>query len=120
MFITSLSSFLAYLSRLSRSFFYYFHYFFSFLLKKIADFIHFDILRFYVVHKNYENLLKPEILKKLYRYTNELLNITAHYNGKTYHFDEFCEKDIYGVFSIFLLNYKFNMTVQLNSLHILI
>lgn len=55
--------------------------------------IHSDIIRFYVVHKNYENLLQSETLGKLYRYTNEILRVTAQYEGRMYHFESFCKKE---------------------------
>lgn len=54
--------------------------------------IHNDLLRYYVVHKNYENLLLSETLGKLYNYTNELMDITANYGGKEWHFESFCKK----------------------------
>uniref|UniRef100_A0A9J2PF95 SSD domain-containing protein n=1 Tax=Ascaris lumbricoides TaxID=6252 RepID=A0A9J2PF95_ASCLU len=63
------------------------------LKRQVAVPIHSDIIRFYVVHKNYENLLQSETLGKLYRYTNEILRVTAQYEGRMYHFESFCKKE---------------------------
>uniref|UniRef100_A0A7E4VVR9 SSD domain-containing protein n=1 Tax=Panagrellus redivivus TaxID=6233 RepID=A0A7E4VVR9_PANRE len=54
---------------------------------------HNDILRFYVVHKDYLNLLDSEILGKLWDYTNEMMSVTSEFNGKTYGLDNFCKKE---------------------------
>lgn len=51
-----------------------------------------DILRFYVVHKNFENLLQSKYLGPLYEYTNEMMKITTEYNGKVIGIDDFCDK----------------------------
>uniref|UniRef100_A0AC34FFI0 SSD domain-containing protein n=1 Tax=Panagrolaimus sp. ES5 TaxID=591445 RepID=A0AC34FFI0_9BILA len=54
---------------------------------------HNDILRFYVVHKEYKNLLDSEILGQLWNYTNEMTQtVTATYNDKLYPFETFCKK----------------------------
>lgn len=44
-----------------------------FLLLDLSLPFHHDILRFYVVHKNYENLLISDTLGRLYEYTNEMM-----------------------------------------------
>ena len=51
-----------------------------------------DILRFYVVHKNFDNLLQSKYLGPLYEYTNEMMKITTEYNGKVIGIDDFCDK----------------------------
>ncbi|PAV78701.1 hypothetical protein WR25_21132 isoform A [Diploscapter pachys] len=51
-----------------------------------------DILRFYVVHKNFENLLQSKYLGPLYEYTNEMMKITTEYNGKVIGIDDFCDR----------------------------
>uniref|UniRef100_A0A914RP55 Uncharacterized protein n=1 Tax=Parascaris equorum TaxID=6256 RepID=A0A914RP55_PAREQ len=63
------------------------------LKRQITVPVHSDTIRFYVVHKNYENLLQSETLGKLYRYTNEILRVTAQYEGTIYHFESFCKKE---------------------------
>lgn len=54
--------------------------------------IHNDILRFYVVHKNYENLLESDILKRLYDYTNEMMTVKLNYAGREWALEDFCKK----------------------------
>ncbi|KAI6187547.1 Patched domain-containing protein 3 [Aphelenchoides besseyi] len=54
--------------------------------------IHNDILRFYVVHKNYENLLESNILRDLYDYTNEMMNVRMNYGDHEWVFSDFCKK----------------------------
>jgi hypothetical protein len=44
---------------------------------------HHDILRFYVVHKNYENLLVSETLSKLWEYTLEMMAVKMELDGET-------------------------------------
>jgi hypothetical protein len=53
---------------------------------------HSDILRFYVVHKDYENLLESDILKKLYEYTNEMMTVKMTYADREWTFEDFCKK----------------------------
>lgn len=50
------------------------------------------MLRYYVVHKNYENLLVSETLGKLYNYTNEFMDVTAQFEGTEFRFEKFCKK----------------------------
>ncbi|KAE9554785.1 hypothetical protein FO519_001982 [Halicephalobus sp. NKZ332] len=54
---------------------------------------HTDILRFYVVHENYENLLDSEVLGLLWNYTNEMMFVHTQYNGVDYPFETFCKKE---------------------------
>ncbi|GMT04663.1 hypothetical protein PENTCL1PPCAC_26837, partial [Pristionchus entomophagus] len=51
-----------------------------------------DILRFYVVHKDHENILSADYLGPLYRYTNEMMKVTHEFEGKTYAMEDFCMK----------------------------
>uniref|UniRef100_A0A183CBE9 Cse1 domain-containing protein n=1 Tax=Globodera pallida TaxID=36090 RepID=A0A183CBE9_GLOPA len=53
---------------------------------------HNDILRFYVVHRDYENLLHSDTLGKLFDYTNEMMKVTMEYDGETWLFEDFCKK----------------------------
>uniref|UniRef100_A0A914GVP8 SSD domain-containing protein n=2 Tax=Globodera TaxID=31242 RepID=A0A914GVP8_GLORO len=53
---------------------------------------HSDILRFYVVHRDYENLLHSDTLGKLFDYTNEMMKVTMEYDGETWLFEDFCKK----------------------------
>lgn len=55
--------------------------------------LHGDILRFYVVHKNYENLLESNILNQLYNYTLEMMNLTVNYKDTEWTFANFCKKE---------------------------
>ncbi|TKR82012.1 hypothetical protein L596_015796 [Steinernema carpocapsae] len=52
-----------------------------------------DIVRYYVVKDNYENLLESETLAMLYNYTQEMMNVTLDLNGKTWRLEDFCRKD---------------------------
>ncbi|VDO77035.1 unnamed protein product [Haemonchus placei] len=52
-----------------------------------------DILRFYVVHKNFDNLLQSKYLGPLYDYTNKMMKVTAEYKGEQYYLEDFCKKD---------------------------
>lgn len=54
--------------------------------------IHNDILRFYVVHKDYNNLLESDILGKLYDYTNEMMTVTLQYAEREWVLEDFCKK----------------------------
>jgi len=55
--------------------------------------IHTDILRFYVVHKNYDNLLVADTLARLYDYTNEMMTVHNTYKEKDWIFEDFCKKE---------------------------
>ncbi|CAG9540518.1 unnamed protein product [Cercopithifilaria johnstoni] len=59
----------------------------------ISDSIHIDVIRFYVIHEENSNLLESRTLRRIYRYTNEIMNVTIEYNGKIYRFEDFCQKD---------------------------
>ncbi|WKY14471.1 hypothetical protein Q1695_000202 [Nippostrongylus brasiliensis] len=63
------------------------------LIQKSSAPIKNDILRFYVVHKNFENLLQSKFLGPLYRYTNEMMKVTMDYKGEQYSLDDFCKKE---------------------------
>ncbi|XGW35131.1 hypothetical protein V3C99_018841, partial [Haemonchus contortus] len=52
-----------------------------------------DILRFYVVHKNFDNLLQSKYLGPLYDYTNKMMKVTTEYKGEQYYLEDFCKKD---------------------------
>ncbi|VDM52586.1 unnamed protein product [Angiostrongylus costaricensis] len=52
-----------------------------------------DILRFYVVHKNFENLLQSKYLGPLYEYTITMMKVTMEFHGKHYGLEDFCYKD---------------------------
>ncbi|CAD6194290.1 unnamed protein product [Caenorhabditis auriculariae] len=52
-----------------------------------------DILRFYVVHKTFENLLQSKYLGPLFQYTNEMMKVTHEHNGQTYGLEDFCAKE---------------------------
>uniref|UniRef100_A0A915CRN7 Uncharacterized protein n=1 Tax=Ditylenchus dipsaci TaxID=166011 RepID=A0A915CRN7_9BILA len=54
--------------------------------------IHNDILRFYVVHKDYDNLLVSDILASLYDFTNEMMTVKMEYEGLEWEFEDFCKK----------------------------
>ncbi|KAI6216646.1 Patched domain-containing protein 3 [Aphelenchoides fujianensis] len=54
--------------------------------------IHNDILRFYVVHKNYDNLLESDTLRNLYEYTNEMMTVRMNYAEREWVFSDFCKK----------------------------
>ena len=54
---------------------------------------HTDILRFYVVHENYENLLESNVLGLLWNYTNEMMFVHTNYEGVDYPFEAFCKKE---------------------------
>lgn len=62
-------------------------------MSHFLDPIRIDVVRFYVVHEEYENLLEPKTLDRIYRYTNEILDTTVEFNGRTYRFEDFCQKD---------------------------
>ncbi|KAL3119788.1 hypothetical protein niasHT_010079 [Heterodera trifolii] len=53
---------------------------------------HNDILRFYVVHRDYENLLHSDTLGKLFMYTNEMMKVAMEYDGETWVFEDFCKR----------------------------
>uniref|UniRef100_A0A0N4ZRU5 SSD domain-containing protein n=1 Tax=Parastrongyloides trichosuri TaxID=131310 RepID=A0A0N4ZRU5_PARTI len=55
--------------------------------------MHNDILRFYIVHKNYENLFESKTLIELYNYTEEMMKITMEKDGYTWSLEDFCKKD---------------------------
>lgn len=52
-----------------------------------------DILRFYVVHRDFDNLLQSKYLSALYNYTNEMMKVTMEYEGKTINLEHFCKKE---------------------------
>ncbi len=52
-----------------------------------------DIARFYVVHKDYENLLVPDLLAQLYDFSNDFLSVNMDFEGKHYMFEDFCKKE---------------------------
>ncbi|KAJ1360696.1 hypothetical protein KIN20_019729 [Parelaphostrongylus tenuis] len=52
-----------------------------------------DILRFYVVHKNFENLLQSKYLGPLYDYTNKMMKVTMEFRGEHYGLEDFCYRD---------------------------
>ena len=55
--------------------------------------LHNDILRFYVVHKHYANLLDSDTLGRIYDYTNEMMRVTLDdYEGERWMFEDFCSK----------------------------
>ncbi|VBB30554.1 unnamed protein product [Acanthocheilonema viteae] len=59
----------------------------------LNDPIHIDVIRFYAIHEENSNLLESRILRRIYRYTTEIMNITVEFNGKIYRFEDFCQKD---------------------------
>uniref|UniRef100_A0A1I8BXL4 SSD domain-containing protein n=1 Tax=Meloidogyne hapla TaxID=6305 RepID=A0A1I8BXL4_MELHA len=54
---------------------------------------HHDILRFYVVHKKYENLLVSDTLAKLFQYTQEMMNVKMEWGGEEWILEDFCRKN---------------------------
>lgn len=62
-------------------------------IPKIPDPIRIDVIRFYAIHEENSNLLESRTLRRIYRYTNEIMNTTAEFNGKIYRFEDFCQKD---------------------------
>lgn len=52
-----------------------------------------DILRFYVVHKNFDNLLQSKYLGPLYDYTNKMMKVTMDFRGEHYDLEDFCQKE---------------------------
>ncbi|KJH48777.1 patched family protein [Dictyocaulus viviparus] len=52
-----------------------------------------DILRFYVVHKKFDNLLQSKYLGPLYDYTNKMMEVSMEFHGLRYSLDDFCYKD---------------------------
>ncbi|KAL6724830.1 hypothetical protein Aduo_019685 [Ancylostoma duodenale] len=52
-----------------------------------------DILRFYVVHKNFDNLLQSKYLGPLYEYTNKMMEVTMDFRGEHYDLEDFCQKE---------------------------
>ncbi|CAJ0943677.1 unnamed protein product, partial [Mesorhabditis belari] len=52
-----------------------------------------DILRFYVVHKDFDNLLQSKYLGLLWKYTNEMMETTAVDDGIKWELEDFCRKD---------------------------
>uniref|UniRef100_A0AC35TQU8 SSD domain-containing protein n=1 Tax=Rhabditophanes sp. KR3021 TaxID=114890 RepID=A0AC35TQU8_9BILA len=52
-----------------------------------------DILRFYIVHKDFENLLNSATLAELYNYTEQMMKVKLDLNGYTYTLEDFCKKD---------------------------
>uniref|UniRef100_A0A1I7X637 Anoctamin n=1 Tax=Heterorhabditis bacteriophora TaxID=37862 RepID=A0A1I7X637_HETBA len=52
-----------------------------------------DILRFYVVHKNFENLLQSKYLGPLYEYTNQMMDVTMEFNNMHFELEDFCQKE---------------------------
>lgn len=50
------------------------------------------IFSFYVVHKDYENLLESDILKRLYDYTNKMMDVKMQYADREWVFEDFCKK----------------------------
>ena len=66
-----------------------------------------DILRFYVVHKNFENLLQSKYLGPLYAATNEMMKQTLDYRERTWTLEDFCQKepgDVSGHFHLMISN----------------
>ncbi|VDK89114.1 unnamed protein product [Litomosoides sigmodontis] len=59
----------------------------------LNDPIRIDVIRFYAVHEENSNLLESRTLRRIYRYTNEIMNTTVEFNGKIYRFEDFCQKD---------------------------
>ncbi|OZC09044.1 hypothetical protein X798_03975 [Onchocerca flexuosa] len=57
------------------------------------DPVRIDVIRFYAIHEENANLLESRTLRRLYRYTNEIMNTTVEYNGEIYRFEDFCQKD---------------------------
>lgn len=55
--------------------------------------MHSDMLRFYVVHKNYENLLDSHLLNELHDYTDEMMKVKVIYKEKEWTFNDFCKKE---------------------------
>ncbi|KAM3727225.1 Patched-related protein [Dirofilaria immitis] len=56
------------------------------------DPVRIDVIRFYAIHEENSNLLKSHILRRIYRYTTEIMNTTVKFNGKIYRFEDFCQK----------------------------
>lgn len=54
--------------------------------------LHNDILRFYVVHREYANLLESDTLARLYDYTNEMMRVRMEYDGEEWTLEDFCKK----------------------------
>ncbi|UMM41919.1 hypothetical protein L5515_017960 [Caenorhabditis briggsae] len=52
-----------------------------------------DILRFYVVHRKYDNLLQSKYLGALFQYTQDMMKVTNDYEGETWGLEDFCTKD---------------------------
>ncbi|KAK0405834.1 hypothetical protein QR680_018223 [Steinernema hermaphroditum] len=54
---------------------------------------HTDIIRYYVVHKEYRNLLQSDTLGLLYNFTLEMMKVTNDFNGRTWTLEDFCRKE---------------------------
>ncbi|CAI2357187.1 unnamed protein product [Caenorhabditis sp. 36 PRJEB53466] len=52
-----------------------------------------DILRFYVVHRNFENLLQSKYLGPLFQYTQDMMKVTNDFEGETWGLEDFCVKE---------------------------
>ncbi|KAK6113295.1 Patched family protein [Brugia pahangi] len=59
----------------------------------LKDPIRIDVIRFYAIHEENSNLLESRTLRRIYRYTTEIMNTTVEFNGKIYRFEDFCQKD---------------------------
>lgn len=44
------------------------------------------------MHKDYENLLESNILKKLYDFTNQMMTVKMNYADREWVFEDFCKK----------------------------
>lgn len=64
----------------------------TFLEKRQQAPINNDILRFYVVQKDYENLLVSDTLEMLYNYTNEMMTVEMDFNGRHLTMENFCKR----------------------------
>ncbi|CAJ0571783.1 unnamed protein product, partial [Mesorhabditis spiculigera] len=52
-----------------------------------------DILRFYVIHKDFDNLLQSKYLGLLWKYTNEMMSTTAMSGEEKFDLEDFCRKE---------------------------
>ncbi|CAI5454482.1 unnamed protein product [Caenorhabditis angaria] len=52
-----------------------------------------DILRFYVVHRQFENLLQSKYLGPLFKHTQDMMLVKHDFQGETWDLEDFCVKE---------------------------
>ncbi|CAB3400376.1 unnamed protein product [Caenorhabditis bovis] len=52
-----------------------------------------DILRFYVVHKKFDNLLQSKYLGPLFKYTQQMMKVENEFDGDVWTLEDFCTKE---------------------------